>query len=137
MTQLTRFLNSQQVCRVGINVAHPALSAKFIDTSPYSSMKNQTIKRVFRKYHRSIALITALPIALTVCTGMIITVVEEWPINTGISSHLLLGIHTGEIFHLQAIYPILNGMGLIGLIVTGLSMAGVFDRKASTSVPRQ
>jgi hypothetical protein len=40
-----------------------------------------------------------------------------------------LKIHTGEIFHLQAIYPILNGLGMIGLLVTGLSMSGLFGRK--------
>jgi hypothetical protein len=44
-------------------------------------------------------------------------------------SPLLLNIHTGEIFNLQAIYPILNGLGMIGLLVTGLSMSGVFGRK--------
>jgi len=87
------------------------------------------MKRIFRKYHRSIALIITFPVALTVVTGMAATMSQEWPVNTGLSSNLLLRIHTGEIFHLQAIYPILNGLGLIGLLVTGLSMSGMFDRK--------
>ncbi|MEG4028073.1 MULTISPECIES: peptidase [unclassified Microcoleus] len=88
-----------------------------------------TMKRAFRKYHRILGLIVALPIALTVLTGMVITIVREWPLGIEISSRFLLQIHTGEIFHLQAIYPILNGLGMIGLLVTGLSMSGLFGRK--------
>ena len=88
-----------------------------------------TMKRAFPKYHRILGLIVALPIALTVLTGMVITIIREWPLGIEISSTFLLKIHTGEIFHLQAIYPILNGLGMIGLLVTGLSMSGVFGRK--------
>ncbi|MEG3842866.1 peptidase [Microcoleus sp. herbarium14] len=87
------------------------------------------MKKAFRKYHRILATIIALPITLTVLTGMAATMGREWSVSTGISSRLLLKIHTGEIFHLQAIYPILNGMGMIGLLVTGLSMSGLFGRK--------
>ncbi|MBW4510333.1 MAG: peptidase [Scytonematopsis contorta HA4267-MV1] len=88
------------------------------------------MKRAFRKYHRTIAIIISLPVALTVLTGMVVTMVGEWGINIGISRGFLLSIHTGEIFHLQAIYPILNGLGLIGLLVTGLSMSGLFTQKS-------
>ena len=87
------------------------------------------MKKAFRKYHRILAIIIALPLTLTVLTGMFTTVVKEWPINTEISARLLLKVHTGEIFNLQAIYPILNGLGIIGLLVTGLSMSGLFGRR--------
>jgi hypothetical protein len=60
---------------------------------------------------------------------MLATVVKEWPINIGLSSSLMLKIHTGEIFHLEAIYPILNGLRLFGLLVTGMSMSGLFNQK--------
>jgi len=61
---------------------------------------------------------------------MAVTVVREWSfINTGIPSRVILSIHTGEIFHLAAIYPILNGMGLLGLLVTGLSMSSLFKKR--------
>jgi hypothetical protein len=87
------------------------------------------MNRTFRKYHRQIAIIISLPLLVTVITGMAVTVVREWSfINTGIPSRLLLQIHTGEIFHLAAIYPILNGLGLIGLLVTGLMMSGLFRK---------
>lgn len=83
----------------------------------------------FRKYHRTLAIIISLPLAVTTLTGIAVTIIREWLIGTGLSSSLLLSIHTGEVFHLQAIYPILNGLGLIGLLVTGLSMSGLFGRK--------
>jgi hypothetical protein len=92
------------------------------------------MKRLFRKYHRILAIIICIPLILTVLTGMLTTIVKEWSINTGLSSRLLLKIHTGEILHLEAIYPILNGLGLIGLLVTGMSMTGLFDRKKQREI---
>jgi hypothetical protein len=94
------------------------------------------MKRTFRKYHRALATILCLPLALTVLTGMATTIVGEWSWNLGLSRRLLLGLHTGEIFHLEATYPILNGLGLIGLLVTGASMTSVFKaRKVRPSIP--
>jgi hypothetical protein len=94
------------------------------------------MKRAFRKYHRVLATILCLPLALTVLTGMATTMVGEWSLNFGLSRSLLLALHTGEIFHLEAIYPILNGLGLIGLLVTGASMTSVFKtRKGKASIP--
>ena len=87
------------------------------------------MKRLFRKYHRVIALIISAPILLTVLTGIATTFVREWGLTLGFSSHWLLKVHTGEIFHLAAIYPILNGLGLLALLITGLSMSGVFSRR--------
>ena len=94
------------------------------------------MKRLLRKYHRAIALIISLPLAVTVLTGMMFTMVGEWGMNLGISRRLLVNIHTGDIVHLQGIYPILNGFGLIGLLVTGLSMSGLFGRNRSKSPER-
>jgi hypothetical protein len=87
------------------------------------------MKRNFRKYHRFIAPILFFPLALTVLTGMAVTMESEWSLKFGLPRQLLLGLHTGEIFHLQAIYPMLNGIGVIGLLVTGISMTGLFSRK--------
>jgi len=56
------------------------------------------MKRLFRKYHRAIALITAIPIFLTVVTGMAVTFIREWGINLGLTPSLLLKLHTGEVF---------------------------------------
>jgi hypothetical protein len=89
------------------------------------------MKRAFRKYHRTLAIMVCLPLALTVLTGMAATVVGEWSLSFGLSRSFLLKLHTGEILHLQAIYPILNGLGLIGLLVTGLSMSPLFKRRVA------
>jgi hypothetical protein len=92
------------------------------------------LRKVFRKYHRILALIIFLPLILTTLTGMATTMTTEWKWNLGIPRSLLLSIHTGEIFHLQAIYPMLNGLGTLGLLITGITMTGIFNhRKTSQS----
>jgi hypothetical protein len=87
------------------------------------------LKRLFRKYHRLLASIIFLPLILTTITGMATTMTAEWQWNLGISRSLILAIHTGEFFHLQAIYPMLNGFGTIGLLITGITMTGIFRPK--------
>ena len=87
------------------------------------------LKRSFRKYHRVLASIVFLPLILTTLTGMATTMTADWHLNLGIPRDLLLAIHTGEIFHLQKIYPILNGLGTLGLLITGITMTGIFNRK--------
>ncbi|HTL88355.1 MAG TPA: peptidase [Leptolyngbya sp.] len=87
------------------------------------------MKRTFRKYHRLLGLIVALPLLLTVLTGMATTIEREWSLDLGVTSRVLLKIHTGEIFHLEKFYPILDGLGLIALVMTGLSLSGVLGRK--------
>lgn len=93
--------------------------------------------RLFRKYHRILAIILALPLLLTIVTGMAVTMVGEWGLQFGVSRSLLLRIHSGEIFGFEAFYPILDGLGLLGLLVTGLTMTGLFRRgKRSRSETR-
>ena len=87
------------------------------------------MKQILRKYHQALAIILCIPLLLTVLTGMATTMVGEWSLNFGVSRRLLLQIHTGEIVHLQGIYPMLNGIGLIGLLIIGLSMSKLFSRK--------
>lgn len=89
----------------------------------------RAMKRTFRKYHRTLSLIVALPLILTLLTGMAATLSEEWSISLGVSRSLLLRMHTGEIFHLGGIYPILNGLGLAVMVVTGLSMTSLFSNR--------
>lgn len=92
------------------------------------------MKRAFRKYHRMIAIVLCLPLLLTVLTGITATLVGEWSISIGLSRSFLLKLHTGELFHLESIYPILNGLGLLGLLVTGVSMTGLMRRGFKQSI---
>ncbi|PLZ82813.1 peptidase [Fischerella thermalis CCMEE 5198] len=87
------------------------------------------MNRVFRRYHRQIAIALCLPLFLTMLTGVGYTIVDEW-FGQGQLGAFLLSLHTLEIIHLEKIYPLLNGLGLLGLLITGLSMTGLF-RKSS------
>ncbi|NWF62404.1 MAG: peptidase [Fischerella sp.] len=84
--------------------------------------------RSFRKYHRQIAIALCLPLFLTVLTGIGYTIVDEW-LHQGELGAFILSLHTLSIFRLQAIYPLLNGLGLLGLLITGLSMTGLFRKR--------
>lgn len=86
------------------------------------------MNRAFRKYHRMIAIAVCLPLILTVVTGLGYTILDEW-FHQDELAEFLLDIHTFKILHLEEIYPILNGLGLIGLLVTGLSMTGLFKKR--------
>ncbi|BAZ48297.1 hypothetical protein NIES4103_09050 [Nostoc sp. NIES-4103] len=87
------------------------------------------MNRMFRRYHRQIAIILCLPLFLTVLTGMGYTIAHEWLHQNEFGS-FLLKLHTLEIVHLEAIYPVLNGLGLISLLITGLSLTGLFRTRA-------
>ncbi len=81
------------------------------------------MNHLFRKYHRSLAIIFALPLLTTVLSGI------TFPIAKALGQRqlagLLIHIHTLEIFGLEAIFPIINGIGLLGLLVTGLYMTSL------------
>lgn len=87
--------------------------------------------RLFRKYHRLIAIAVSLPLILTVITGVGYTIFDEWFEQERIA-HFLMGIHTMDILGLEEIYPVLNGLGLMGLLITGLSMTGLFKKRHSS-----
>jgi uncharacterized iron-regulated membrane protein len=79
------------------------------------------LRRSFRKYHRWLALVLALPLFLTLITGVLESLSMAWSIHL-ISHDWLMKVHVGSIFKLGKVYSTLNGLGLLGLIVTGLSM---------------
>lgn len=63
----------------------------------------------FRKYHRALALIMALPLGLTL--GY--TLLDEW-LGMDRLGHFLLDFHSDELLGLDEIYPIVNGLGALG-----------------------
>jgi cytochrome b6-f complex iron-sulfur subunit len=83
------------------------------------------MNRRFRKYHRWIAIILCLPLFITVLTGMGASIAGEW-FGQAEFSEVLLSIHTFRILKMDAIFPVLNGLGLLGLLITGVSMTGLF-----------
>jgi hypothetical protein len=87
--------------------------------------------RNFRKHHRTIAIISCLPLLLTTITGIGYTVFDKWFGQEKIAG-FLMKIHTFSILGLEDIYPLLNGLALVGLLVTGLSMTGLFKNSLRT-----
>jgi hypothetical protein len=83
------------------------------------------IRNTFRRYHRLIATLFCLPILFTALTGMSVAIADEWMHQEALAV-FLISVHTFQIFRLDAILPVLNGLGLMGLVVTGLMMTGGF-----------
>jgi uncharacterized membrane protein affecting hemolysin expression len=86
------------------------------------------MKNTFRKYHRLIATLLCLPLLFTALTGISVTVADTWLHQEELAAFLTT-IHTFQIFKLDTILPVLNGLGLIGLVTTGLSMTGLLAKR--------
>ena len=86
------------------------------------------IINVFRKYHRQLSIILFLPLGLMTITGTISPILEALQLEA--ATQFVRKVHSGRIFFGSAylIYAVLNGLGLLGLLVTGLSMLRLFSR---------
>jgi uncharacterized iron-regulated membrane protein len=80
------------------------------------------LKRRWRSLHRAIAPIMAIPLIITVLTG----VGFQLAIAAGRARdfHWMMEFHRGHFgpLNLASIYPYLNGLGLLVLVVTGVMM---------------
>ncbi|MGQ4647425.1 hypothetical protein [Lyngbya aestuarii] len=87
-------------------------------------------KRTLRKLHRTLAPIIFLPFLVTAITGIIYRIGNSWFGMPREYSQLMLSIHQGTYLgeQLRPIYVLLNGLGLIGMVVTGIVMSGIFRR---------
>ncbi|HEY9762667.1 MAG TPA: peptidase [Trichocoleus sp.] len=90
--------------------------------------------RSFRKYHRTLSIIMMLPLGLTILSGLGYTIFSDW-LKMGSVGGFLLRLHTGDLVGLGQIYPILNGLGALGLLITGISLTGVMRRKGRSPSP--
>jgi len=93
------------------------------------------MKRLFHKYHRILGILACLPLTLTVITGILYPILDSLPFDTSKLLTLIVRLHTGDFFRLQAVYSILNGLSLAALIVTGMGMTRLFGRKLKPVVP--
>ena len=78
----------------------------------------------FRKLHRRIAPILFLPLLASALTGVAYRLGRSWVGIPSSVANFLMVIHQGEYLGqpLVPIYVLLVGLGLIGMIVTGLTM---------------
>lgn len=86
------------------------------------------MNRLLRKYHRWLAIAFSIPLLTTVLSGIFFTIVVDW-FHQRQFGRLLMGIHTGKILGLGEIFPIINGIGLVGLLVTGIYMTSLFRER--------
>ncbi|MEN9203831.1 MAG: hypothetical protein Q6K80_10595 [Thermostichus sp. DG_1_6_bins_120] len=78
-------------------------------------------KVTIRKIHRILAPILFLPFVVTVLTGSLYQIAL---LNQNFDYYWLIQIHKGKWgpLDLQAVYPFLNGLGLLIMVTTGLSL---------------
>jgi hypothetical protein len=90
-----------------------------------------------RKLHRKTAPIILLPLLLTVLTGVIYRLGRSWFGMSADVGEIFMGLHEGKFLGkgLVPFYVLLVGLGLIGMIVTGLSILK-FQRKPSKAFPK-
>ena len=85
----------------------------------------------FRKLHRQIAPILFLPLLLSALTGIVYRIGRSW---FGFSDELgesIMTIHEGKFLGkpLVPFYVLLVGLGLLGIVITGLTMLGQRQRR--------
>ncbi|TVQ48118.1 MAG: PepSY domain-containing protein [Gloeocapsa sp. DLM2.Bin57] len=80
--------------------------------------------QAFRKWHRTLAPIVLLPLLVTVSTGVSYRLAKDWFGLPRDQVHFLMGIHEGEYLGktLEPFYVLLNGLGLLWMLVTGGAM---------------
>ena len=79
-----------------------------------------------------------MPIFLTTITGVAYRLGRSWfniPKGDGTLAETLMMIHQGGFLGKQLIpfYVLLDGLGLIGLLATGLFMMGIFKKRRRPS----
>ncbi|MEL6462672.1 MAG: PepSY domain-containing protein [Cyanobacteria bacterium J06621_15] len=81
-------------------------------------------KQLLRKLHLTIAPIVILPLLITVSTGVIYRISKDWFGLSRNQVHFLMVLHEGEYFGktLESVYVLLNGLGLLWMLVTGGAM---------------
>ncbi|VXD19552.1 PepSY-associated TM helix domain-containing protein [Planktothrix paucivesiculata] len=94
-----------------------------------NNLKDQPLNA--RKIHQILAPILFLPLFLSASTGILYAIGDSWFNFPGDFSELLLTIHQGSYFGPvgKAIYVALIGLGLIGMLITGINLTGIFRKK--------
>lgn len=94
-----------------------------------NNLKDQPLNA--RKVHQILAPILFLPLFSSASTGILYAIGDRWFHFPGGFSKLLLTIHQGSYFGPtgKPIYVALIGLGLIGMLITGINMTGIFRKK--------
>lgn len=108
-----------------------------VATGLYLVLKSRT-KGQPRVFHRVLGAMFLLPLATSAITGIAFKVGEDWLHLPDATLGLLMSIHQGSWLGKAArpFYVLAIGIGLLGLAMTGLQMAGVFRTKRKTGASR-
>jgi hypothetical protein len=89
----------------------------------------------FRRLHGLIAPVVLTPLLLTVCSGMAYRLLKDWAGLSRDQVHVLMVLHEGEWLgsRFESVYVLLNGLGLLWMLVTG---AGMLVQKWHKRAPR-
>ncbi|MDY7020288.1 MAG: PepSY domain-containing protein [Cyanobacteriota bacterium] len=82
--------------------------------------------RTLRQFHRQLAPIIMLPFLITAITGVAYRLGKSWFGLSRDQVHFLMVIHEGEYLgkQLEPIYVLLNGLGLLFMLATGIVIWG-------------
>lgn len=89
------------------------------------------LDRLFRKYHRWLAIAFALPLLLSTVIGIAFPIAKS--LQQREVARFIIHLHNLETFGLEGAFPIINGMGLLGLLITGLYVTSLFRQRRSLS----
>jgi len=94
-------------------------------------MRKVNITALFRRYHRQLSILTLLPITLITLTGTTIPIIEKLGFIE--ATNFMIKVHTGKVFGLDLFYSVACGLGLLGLIITGVVMTDLVPTKPRKS----
>lgn len=79
------------------------------------------LRLLVRRLHRTVAPFILLPLLVTVFTGVTYRLSKDWFGLSRDQVHFLMTIHEGEYLGstLEPVYVLLNGLGLLWMLVTG------------------
>ncbi|HIK32686.1 MAG TPA: PepSY domain-containing protein [Oscillatoriales cyanobacterium M59_W2019_021] len=88
-------------------------------------------KKDGRWFHRLLAPIAFLPLTVSALTGIAYRLGKAWFGLSNPQAAIFLRIHQGSYLGttLKPIYVLLVGLGLIGLLMTGIQMSGIFRKR--------
>lgn len=84
--------------------------------------------RTLRNLHRKLAPIIFLPLFITSLTGVGYRIGKSWFGLSDDFGDVMMYIHEGAYLgsQLRPFYVLLNGLGLVAMVVSGIVMSGIF-----------
>jgi hypothetical protein len=92
-------------------------------------VKAPSLTARLRRWHAALAPVVLLPLLLTVSTGLGYRLLRDWGGLGRDQAHLLMVLHEGEWLTRwfgssgETVYVLLNGLGLLWMLVSGGTMA--------------